>query len=164
MSLRTARPCQCIGRRMIQAVVHGDRDLVADVGPDHRARNGVVVRKRGAPGAAEIDVGGTGVRRAVTVFPVWGRAASAAAIGSVVPLPLGAVAVVERLQATRRRTAQHAGGEESAPAQSGGKGPARHHNPVVGVVSLHCVPPVRGFGVGCVKIFKTPTPGTGTAR
>ena len=44
-------------RRVIQTVVHGDRDLVADVGPDHRTGNRVVVGQGVRPGSAQVDVG-----------------------------------------------------------------------------------------------------------
>ena len=94
-----------------------------------------------------------GASRAVTVFPVCGRAVSAAVIASAMLPPLGAVAVVERLQATSAAPPSTlAARKPRRSAAWRGTDLSGHTHPTSWSSSSTVLHTHHGFGVGCVKI------------
>ncbi len=117
-------------RRVIEAIVDGDRNLVPpDIGPNQRTGNLVVVGQGARLGAAEVDVGRPpGIKRAVTVLPVCGRAASAAVMASDMLGLLGAPAGVERLHATNAAPPRTLAARNPRRVRVAGvRGPWTHH-------------------------------------
>jgi hypothetical protein len=70
-------------RRVAQPVLDGNRELIADIGPDQRARDGVAVREEEARVPPRSMSARPGVSFTGTVRPVCGLAASTAPIRSL---------------------------------------------------------------------------------